>query len=237
MDIALIDAISQGQVGQPGVWHGQGATAKALFLLGVVVGALAARNLYAQAIVAYLVAASWYLARPPWRQVLPLLVYPLLLSVAFVSLRFGLSSPAAWALILRGISLAAGIILVLLTTPYPQVFGLLQLFLPAVVVDCLVLCYRYFFYLSASLAGLFAALRLRAGWRRGRPGHNVAGLARVLGSFFLATYDSAERLHQAMELRGYRPGRLAPGVWVGISRRDWPALVLGLGAGLAGIIL
>jgi cobalt/nickel transport system permease protein len=145
--------------------------------------------------------------------------------------RLALSVSGLW--LLAGVLMKSGLGVVTLTilsatTPYDLLLaGLRGLGLPALFVDLLGLTWRYLFVL------VDAALRLRrAGAARGyRPRWLPQSLiiGRMVGRLFLRSYERAERIHQAMLLRGYN-GRLPVSRSLRFSAGDALVLVVFLPA-------
>ena len=128
--------------------------------------------------------------------------------------------------------------IVLGTTPFLNLVNALRtLGVPALMTDMMVLSYRYLFEILANLDRMQRAMTLR-GFRAtpspqrfsGRSPHfstdqsfrltifgrsltnQITILATLAGTLFIRSYEQAERVYQAMRLRGYgyRPQRLTP---------------------------
>lgn len=81
--------------------------------------------------------------------------------------------------------------------------------LPLILTDLLLLSYRYVFELSASLTQMQQAMRLR-GFSLKRPRRDWPRIAALIGTLLIRSYEQADRVYQAMRLRGYgQPVRLA----------------------------
>jgi cobalt/nickel transport system permease protein len=123
--------------------------------------------------------------------------------------RLALSVSGLW--LLAGVLMKSGLGVVALvilsaTTPYDLLLaGLRGLGLPVLLVDLLGLTWRYIFVLVDE------ALRLRrAAAARGYRPHwlvQIGIIGRLVGGLFVRSYERAERIYQAMLLRGY-DGRL-----------------------------
>lgn len=135
------------------------------------------------------------------------------------------------ALVAKSVLALLGIMGLLATTPFPQLLtGLRGLRFPMVPLQVLAFAYRYLLLLTEEGMRLARAYAARAGGARGF--RQIRPLGRILGHFFLRTYDRSERIYQAMLARGFdgRFRALAPPCW------GWPetasligfALLLGL---------
>ena len=142
------------------------------------------------------------------------------------------------------------------TTPFlVMVKTLRALGLPPLLVDMLLLTYRYLFELSASLHTMRRAMTLR-GFLAPRPpaqrpqpwpGRSpftpfltmLKQLAALAGTLLIRSYEQAERIYQAMRLRGYGYEAVSPGpgrsLWAFPQNDRWDqgacgaSLVLALG--------
>jgi cobalt/nickel transport system permease protein len=88
--------------------------------------------------------------------------------------------------------------------------ALSSLGVPQVLTVQLLLLYRYLFVLAGETARMNTARQLRAGWQ---PRLALATYASMLGQLLLRSVGRAQRLHQAMQLRGYT------GQWHQAARR------------------
>jgi cobalt/nickel transport system permease protein len=182
--------------------HRADPTAKLVAFAAVLAAIVLSTNVLVVASVALVLIAVVVGARLPWRSMLALAAYP-----AFFALLF------AWAAapdVLSGAlivakALAAALVAVLLmfTTPYPQVFAPIQRVVPRVVGDSLLMTYRSFFILLDGFSRLTTASRLRAGVTNGQPVRAASAAARALGGLVLETVDLSERTWDVMRLRGY----------------------------------
>ncbi len=114
-----------------------------------------------------------------------------------------------------------------LTTPLPELMRAARYFrFPPVLVELALIMYRYIFLLLEEGGRIRQAQRARLGFTGLRTSVRSAGI--LGGMLVLRTYDRAERSFAAMRCRGYRGALTAvtPGA---MQRRDWAALVVGLG--------
>lgn len=99
--------------------------------------------------------------------------------------------------------------------------GMLQLRVPKIFVLQLMLTFRYIWVLLDEAARLATAYFLRANGRRSIAFRDWGTLA---GNLLLRTYDRAERVHQAMVLRGF-DGEYHAGAEKIMRGRDWMYIV------------
>jgi cobalt/nickel transport system permease protein len=122
----------------------------------------------------------------------------------FLSLRISLYGlRVALVLCLKALAVVTLVLVLLTTTPLS---GLLKaahaLRVPGLIVQLLILTYRYLFVLGAELARLRMALRVR-GYRNRASRHSYRTIGHVAGTLLVRGYDRAERVGQAMRCRGF----------------------------------
>ena len=205
------------------VLHTAGPIAKLVAFTAVLAAIVTSTNVLVVATVAIVLLAAIPVARLPWRTVLTLAAYP-----AFFALLF------AWAaapdvlsgalIVAKALGSALAAVLLMFTTPYPQVFAPLQRVLPQIVGDALLMTYRSFFVLLGGFQRLLLASRLRAGVTAGQPVRAAEAATRALGGLVLQTIDLSQRTWDVMRLRGYERG-LVVEIPRGRSRRVDAAIV------------
>lgn len=227
MDIAAIDYWAHS--GQSFL-HRASAGAK-LLMTGLLIAALIVANRagVAAGLYAGLVLVVWR-ARLPLGTALMLSTYPLVFSVLFVASQWegGWERPALLLLKTMGAALAA--LLLIGTTPYPEIFGALQRVLPHPVADGLYLTYRSLFILARQLERLVTAFRLRGGWAEGPLRRRLENLANALGLLLVQAFDQSQRQYAVMNVRGYQGKLAAPRRLFASPALDAPPLLLGAAA-------
>ena len=187
------------------------------------------------------------MARLPWRQWRDRLSYPtgfILLMVVLLPLTAGRTltgwQVGPWGIYWEGLELAIIIFarflslftvaLVLLgSTPLlTLVRSLRAMGLSPVLVDLFLLTYRYLNDIQNNWQRMMISARLRGfewNWTRRR---HWATLVQLLGSLLVRSDQQAQRVHQAMILRGYGQGQGGDRrqMMAKITRRDWLKLAL-----------
>jgi cobalt/nickel transport system permease protein len=98
---------------------------------------------------------------------------------------------------------------------------------PGLLVDLLLLCYRYLADTAARLTAMQRALRLRGFAARRLDGRLLHTLAALLGSLLVQSHARSERIYQAMRLRGY--GQAPPAArTTPVQAADWLGLAVAL---------
>lgn len=166
----------------------------------------------------------------------PRLTYGLAAYPAIFALVFALSSAptvmTGTVIVLKAVVAALAAVIVILTTPYPQVFAPIQRVTPGVVGDALLMTYRSTFILLEKFSNLLRAVKLRSGLTAGHPIRAARATTRALGGLLLYSFDLAQRDYDIMRLRGYE-GHLRVGRRPSLSPAVDAALVAGSVGALA----
>ncbi len=158
-------------------------------------------------------AALVVVARLPLRRILVIATYPALFAALFAFSQWNGRWATPAVIVLKAMDAGLAMVLLIGTTPYPQLFAVVGRALPRVVGDALLMTYRTFFMLLESMDHLVTALRLRGGLLRGRPLRTVRNLSVTLGVLLVRSFDLAQRLYEALTLRGYAGRFPAGGNW------------------------
>lgn len=224
MDIGRVDRIA---VQGTSALHRTGPVAKLAAFALVLVAVVASVNLLLVLAVAVSLLTVAVALRLPLRPLLSLAAYP-----AFFAALFALAvAPGiipGMLIVTKAMTAALAAVLLMLTTPYPQVFAPLQKAVPGVIGDALLMTYRSFFLLLERFEHVFTAARLRAGLVGARPARSAMAFTRSLGGVLLYSIDLSQRTYDVMHLRGY-DGRLVVSVRRG-ERRSLDAAVLATAA-------
>ena len=123
---------------------------------------IASTNLLVVVGIACLLVGVGAAMRLPMRLLLGLAAYPALFAALFALA--AAADPLTGALVIsKAVAAALAAVLLMLTTPYPQVFAPLQRVLPRVVGDALLMTYRSLFLLLDKFADVLVAVRIRSG--------------------------------------------------------------------------
>ncbi|MDZ4168581.1 MAG: energy-coupling factor transporter transmembrane component T [Coriobacteriia bacterium] len=170
-----------------------------------------------------LAAALW--GRVKLRLALGLAAYPAVFALVFAFA----SAPdlmTATVIVVKAVTSALAAVLVVLTTPYPQVFAPIQRVMPGIVGDALLMTYRAIFILAEKFSNLLRAIRLRAGLRGKSAVRSIRVTAAAVGGLLLYSVDLAQRDYDIMRIRGYE-GALRITPFRSRSRKADVTLVIG----------
>lgn len=144
--------------------------------------------------------------RLPAKLAFGLAAYPGLFA-AFYAFGTSASLLTGALVVAKAVTAALCAVILVLTTPYPQIFAPLQRWLPVVISDGLLMTYRSLFLLLQRFSHVLTAAKLRAGVVGHNPLRSAALITRSLGSVLLYSIDLSQRTYDVMHLRGY-DGRL-----------------------------
>lgn len=171
-------------------------------VLLVLAGIVLLRDLYGLFILYAVVLGFFFVARLPIR-IFPLTLYPLVFAILFLfisdfQIRFVLT------VFLKVLSGSTGVVLLLATTPYPSIFGVLERFLPSLLVTALFLTYRSIFILLKVLEETHHALYLRGGVQWRHPLRSLRNIAHAFGHLLIKGIEESEKMYEAMRIRGFQ---------------------------------
>jgi len=222
IDVARIDYWAANGSGR---FHRASVLSKLLFVLCTVAAAIAAREpLPLAAGYAFLIVVAAASALP-WRAIMLLSFYAAVFTLVYgFSLR---ARPAIYALLLlKAVTPACAVGMLITSTPYPRIFSFLSALLPEVLASGLFMTYRTLFILLDMMHQFATAIRIRGGFSPGNLVKNSASIAKGIGALLVRAVERSQRLFAVMSVRGYS-GSMAGRAAGGLGRHDW----LPLGAG------
>lgn len=198
---------------------------------GLVLAAVVVQqNVLVVAGILFAVAALAIGSRLPARLVFGLAAYPGIFAIVFAFA--AAPDPLTGSLfVAKAVGAALCAVVLVCTTPYPQVFAPIQRIVPEVVGDAMLMTYRSIFLLAEKFDRLRVAVRLRAGLARRQPLRAARATAAALGGLVLYAFDLSQREYDVMRLRGYQ-GRLR----ATIPRPAAPAFDAALLVAAAGVL-
>lgn len=203
MDVRAIDVSAT--TGRSALHRAAPAAKLAAFAL-VLTAMVVQHNVFLVLGVALVVAAIAIGARLPLRLVFGLAAYPAVFATVFA---FAAAPDVLTGslFVVKAVGAALAAVVLICSTPYPQVFAPLQRVLPEVVGDAMLMTYRALFLLAEKFDRLRIAIRLRSGLARRQPLRAARATVSALGSLVLYAFDLSQREYDVMRLRGYE-GRL-----------------------------
>jgi cobalt/nickel transport system permease protein len=223
MDVALIDYWAlQGK----GPYHRASAESKVLATALVLAGVLVAGDMVTLLAIYLFLAAVTATSRLPLGRVLTIAAYPAVFGVLFAVSRWDGTFATPTGILLRAMDASLAVVLLIVTTPYPEIFSVLRVLMPRALADALFLSYRSLFILLRLVSELITALRIRGGLDRRRYVDTLRNLGQGLGNVIVHAVDLSERFYEVLRIRGYS-GRLASSShFRGLTRADAAPLLV-----------
>ncbi len=216
-----------------GVFHRASVPGKLVFMLFVVAAAVFARDPVPLAVGCFVLVVIAGFAGLPWRVIGVLAVTAALFALLYaISLRRGLWVYAL--LLLKAVTPAYAVGMLIFSTPYPRIFSFLSAYLPEIIASGLFMTYRSFFILLDLMDNFGRAIRMRGGFTPGNVIRNGGNIAKGIGALLVRAVERSSRLYAVMAVRGYN-GSLAEPLHDGFTDRDW--LPLGAGAAVLTAVL
>ncbi len=203
MDIGTIDRSATSAAG----WlHGVDPRLKLIAFALLIAAIVTTWNLFWALSIALGLLALAASARIDLRLTLMLGAYPAMFALIF-ALASAPNAMTGTVIVLKAVCAGLAAVIVVLTTPYPQVFAPIQRVVPEVVGDAMLMTYRSAFLLLGKFENVLRAVRLRAGLRGTHPVRMARATTQALGGVLVYSFDLAQRDYDIMRLRGYT-GRL-----------------------------
>lgn len=225
MDIALIDYWAlQGR----GPYHRASAGSKVVATSLVIAAVLVAGDVVTLLAIYLLLAAVTAASRLPVGRVLAIAAYPGVFGVLFAVSRWDGTLATPLGILLRAMDAGLGVVLLIVTTPYPEIFAVLGVLMPRALVDALFLTYRSLFILLRLVSDLITALKIRGGMDRKRYVQTLGNIGHGLGHVIVHGIDLSERFYQVLKIRGYS-GKLASSArFRALSAMDIVPVIIGM---------
>lgn len=208
-------------------WHRASALAKIVFTVITIVAVVISSRPLPLVLTLGLLLALLITAGVPLRRFAHLLVYPAFLAGIFALSLAGQGWSAPAVVILKAVTAASSLILLLTTTGVPALFTCLRRLLPGVIADTLFFTYRSFFILLDRLDSFLTALRLKGGYHPFKLILNLRNAAAALGVLLIHSLETSERMYMVLALRGFRTGVLAESKGYRLTRYDAGPLLAG----------
>ena len=207
--------------------HGARALSKIIFA-GLVVASVVISSSFYLLLAVYISLLTLIIwTRLPVLKIVTIAAYPAIFALIFVAASWNGSWVSAGVIVLKALSAALAMVILIVTTPYPDVFSSIGPVLPGIITEGLFLTYRSLFILLELTDNLVKGLRVRGGLTRGRYIKNVANFSSGIGLLLVRGLDLSEKFYGVLNVRGYS-GRISGGERykkTGVS--DFTALAIG----------
>ncbi|MCG0278182.1 MAG: CbiQ family ECF transporter T component [Thermanaeromonas sp.] len=201
-------------------WHKASALSKLIFAAVVISVVVVTRKPLPLVLTLSFLLALLFMAGVPLIKFGHLLFFPALFGSVFAFSRIGGSWLPVTLVIVKSLTAASALLLLIATTGAPAIFACLRLIFPPLIVDALFITYRSFFILLDELTNLFTALKVKGGYSAANLVLNLRNIAGALGLLLVRSLETGERMYKVLVLRGYQEGLRFGGRWYQPTRYD-----------------
>lgn len=223
MDISFIDNLAYNI---DSVMHRASALSKIIMVVLVITTVIISANPVPLAFALILLILTILVSNLPVARVISLAAYAFFFSLIFALSQVGGGIIGPLVIVLKAVTAAVSLILLITTTPYPQVFAILQRVLPAILVDAMLVTYRSFFIIIGQIDSRLSVMRIRGGYSPLSIVKNLGSTGRIVGHGVIHAWELSEAMQDAMFVRGYKGKLPLAFSWSYISGYDiFPLLV------------
>jgi len=164
----------------------------------------------------------------PVTKILIIAAYPAIFALIFALAMWNGSWLKAGVIILKALSAALTMVILIVTTPYPDVFNAIRPIVPKIIAEGLFVTYRSVFILLELTDDLIKGLKVRGGITRRKYISNVKNFSSGIGLLIVRGFDYSEKFYGVMNVRGYGGKISSENTKTGINRNDIIALIIGI---------
>jgi cobalt/nickel transport system permease protein len=175
---------------------------KIMGMVFVLLGVVTINNVPGVFLLYAILLALFLTSRIPLK-IFSLTLYPLVFAFLFIFIS-GFQINFILLIFLKVLCGSTGVVLLLATTPYPLIFGILGKILPSLFVTALFLTYRSIFILLNVLEETEHALYLRGGVQWRHPWRSLTNISNAFGHLMIKGIDASEKMYESMVLRGFK---------------------------------
>lgn len=201
--LAEIDNIS---ITGNSVIHNLKAVSKMIFALFILISIVVSDSIVHIGGIMLILIGILVFSRIPLKTVGVLVLYPAFFSLVFALIMMQQSFEHGLIVIFKAVGAALNMILLITTTSYVDIFRVLSLFLPKLLVDIFLFTYRALFIFFDQIENLIKSMRLRGGYRAFNIFANLKNVAGAIGVMVIHSIDMSNRMYQIFSLRGYSGG-------------------------------
>lgn len=200
MDVAIIDYYANYGTS---FMHKAKASWKIVFAALLIASIILSNELYILLGIYFALTTIVVWTRLPVGKILTIAAYPAIFALIFAFLLWNGSWIKAGVIILKALSAALTMVLLIVTTPYPEVFSVLRPIMPRIIAEALFVTYRSVFILLELTDDLIKGLKVRGGLTRRKYIHNIKNFSSGIGLLLVRGFDFSEKFYGVMTVRGY----------------------------------
>lgn len=224
MDVAIIDYYANHGTS---FLHRARAISKIVFAALVIASVVITSDIYLLLGVYVSLAALVIWSRLPLLKIITIAAYPAIFALIFAAASWNGDWIRAGVIILKALAAALTMVILIVTTPYPDIFLSIRPVLPKIIAEGLVLTYRSIFILLELTDNLVKALRVRGGLTRRRYIKNIVNFSSGIGLLLVRGLDLSEKFYGVMNVRGYGGKISAGGRGEKTGANDFTAVLFG----------
>ncbi|MEQ9619935.1 MAG: energy-coupling factor transporter transmembrane component T [Deltaproteobacteria bacterium] len=224
MDVAIIDYYANSG---SSFLHRAKALSKLIFAALVITSVVISSDMYLLLGIYLSLASLVIWSRLPLIKVISIAAYPAIFALIFAVASWNGSWIRAGVIILKALTAALTMVILIVTTPYPDIFSSIRPVLPKIIAEGMVLTYRSVFILLELTDNLVKALRVRGGLTRRRYLKNIVNFSSGIGLLLVRGLDMSEKFYGVMNVRGYGGKMLEGQREEKAGRNDFAAVILG----------
>ena len=151
--------------------------------------------------IALVTIAIW--TKLPVTKILSIAAYPAIFALIFALAMWNGSWLRAGVIMLKALSAALTMVILIVTTPYPDIFNVIRPIVPKIISEGLFVTYRSVFILLELTDDLIKGLKVRGGITRRKYINNVKNFSSGIGLLLVRGFDFSEKFYGVMNVRGY----------------------------------
>ncbi|MEM7007535.1 MAG: energy-coupling factor transporter transmembrane component T [Thermodesulfobacteriota bacterium] len=161
-------------------------------------------------------------------KIVTIALYPALFALIFAFAMWNGSWIRASVIMLKALSAALCMVLLIVTTPYPDVFNVIRPIMPRIIAEGLFVTYRSVFILLELTDDLIKGLKVRGGLTRRRYFSNIKNFSSGIGLLLVRGFDLSEKFYGVMNIRGYGGKISSSNNNLTFTKNDLITMVIGL---------
>ena len=200
MDVAIIDYYA---IHGSSFLHKAKASWKIFFTALVIASIILTNDVYILLGIYFTLVSLAIWTKLPVQRIITIAAYPAIFALIFAFLIWNGSWIKAAVIILKALSAALTMVLLIVTTPYPDVFHVVRPIMPRIIAEGFIVTYRSIFILLELTDELIKALRVRGGISRRKYITNIKNFSSGIGLMLVKGFDFSEKFYGMMNVRGY----------------------------------
>ncbi|MDI6716155.1 MAG: energy-coupling factor transporter transmembrane component T [Actinomycetota bacterium] len=225
MDISFIDNLAYNT---DSIMHRASALSKVVMVAFVIAAVVISLDPTVLTIALITLLIMIPLSNLPVHKILIFGGYALFFGLIFALSQTGGGIVASAIIVLKAETAAISLILLITTTPYPQIFAILQKVLPSILVDAMLITYRTFFILIKQVNNRLTAIRVRGGYSALGIRKNLGSIGRIIGHGLIHAWELSESMQNVMFVRGYKGKLPVSFSWRSVGIYDILPLTIGV---------